>query len=193
LSACKQPAYLYKQRPIMNFDETTFSYAVSELSVGVLKVEMMGALNEDAYLNDVIDEVLQMTGSHQSVVLDLSRITSINSCGVRSWLLFIEKIQMIMKCKLGILSNIFVEQANTVSNMIGKPALPIFAFEAPYYCPKCDLQVTKVLESSKIKKEQGQFKAPVFPCPKCNDAGLRLFRGRIFFFFEASQGIGSYE
>ena len=125
-----------------------------------------GWVNEDVSLSTVIPMLSDIGTS--VVAFDLSKVTLINSCGVREWLLFIQRMQTKFQCLFTFLNEAIVEQANMIPNMLGKAGTAVMAFEAPYYCAKCETRQLEVLKPKDINLDQGTFEAPSFSCKKCS-------------------------
>ncbi|MGZ3688323.1 MAG: hypothetical protein ACXWPM_09375 [Bdellovibrionota bacterium] len=99
---------------------------------------------------------------------DLGGITRINSCGVREWLLLLEKLGADRKLVIETVSLILIEQANMIPNLLGKKGTPVLSFQAPYRCNSCNKEVTTLLRPEHVRKPDGSFAAPEMKCPTCS-------------------------
>src|SRR3990167_463021 len=133
-----------------------------------------GRIDEDVDLGVVL-EYFETTGKRAGGVrLDMGQLREINSCGVRSWILFIEKLQTMKPCEFAMANEVFMDQVNMVQNMLGRPRLPVRAFEAPYFCAKCNKRTLRIVRPADIVRDpDGSFRAPGVRCEVC--AGSMAF------------------
>jgi anti-anti-sigma regulatory factor len=98
----------------------------------------------------IIDEDNTLAGSlkkidGRTVVIDLSGVERINSCGVRDWVNWLNDLDargksvVLVKC-----SPCIVNQINLVNNFVGRGMVK--SFFAPYFCPTCDVEQQKLLQ-----------------------------------------------
>lgn len=98
---------------------------------GWVQVALAGAITESAQLNGLIG----LTGDGP-VRVDLSMVEQINSCGVREWLHFVQRIDArnapieLVRCP-----PTFVRQLNMISNFAG--GAEVRSVLLPYWCPAC--------------------------------------------------------
>lgn len=101
-------------------------------------------------VSGVVDEDNTLAGSlkkidGRTVIVDLSEVTRINSCGVRDWVNWLNdlgargKRVIFVRC-----SPCIVNQINLVNNFVGGGMVK--SFFAPYYCPRCDLEQMELLQ-----------------------------------------------
>ena len=121
-----------------------------------LFVEFSGCIDEDSNF----DKILAIK---QSVyIFDFDKVTMINSCGIREWITFVEKLPSDALLEYHNCRQIIIEQINMVQGFIRKGA-KIVSFYAPYFCEQCD-------NEHKIKVETNALssgKAPSIQCPNC--------------------------
>src|SRR5690606_24148577 len=86
----------------------------------------------------------------------------INSCGIREWIQFLEKIPEKCTVVYNNCPQIIIEQINMVHGFFRKGAV-IGSFYAPYFCESCDKEEKVHLKSEQVKSK----KAPVIKCSKC--------------------------
>lgn len=98
----------------------------------------------------IIDEDNTLAGSlkkidGRTVVIDLSGVERINSCGVRDWVNWLNDLDargksvVLVRC-----SPCIVNQINLVNNFVGRGMVK--SFFAPYFCPTCDIEQQKLLQ-----------------------------------------------
>jgi len=123
-------------------------------------VKLAGVIDEDNDLADVGDQVRNGTA-----VIDLSEIERINSCGVRDWVNWLNKIEsrgsrvVLVECSPAI-----VAQINLVNNFTGTGVVK--SFFAPYFCPTCDREKVLLLETSELGTTPTN--APTCRCDECD-------------------------
>lgn len=123
-----------------------------------LNVELIGAIDEDADFKELI-------GLEQKTInFDFDKVSMINSCGIREWIKFLEKIPEKTHIVYNSCPQIIIEQINMVHGFFRKGA-SINSFYAPYYCEKCGKESKVHLKSEQVKNR----KAPKMECPKCGD------------------------
>ncbi len=123
-----------------------------------LNVELIGAIDEDADFQELI-------GLEQKTInFDFDKVTMINSCGIREWIKFLEKIPEKTHIIYNSCPQIIIEQINMVHGFFRKGA-SINSFYAPYYCEKCEKENKVHLKSEQVKNR----KAPKMECPKCGE------------------------
>lgn len=122
-----------------------------------LNVELIGAIDEDA-------DFKELTGLEQkTMAFDFDKVTMINSCGIREWIKFIEKIPAKSRIVYKNCPQIIIEQINMVHGFFRQGAT-IESFYAPYYCEKCGKEAKIHLKSDQVKNR----KAPPAECPHCH-------------------------
>jgi hypothetical protein len=93
--------------------------------------------------------------------MDLGGVTRINSCGVREWINFIERLKpgrlVFERCSVP-----FVNQLNLISNFSG--GARIASVYTPYFCDTCDEERTHL-----VNLEQGVNQIEeTRSCPVCS-------------------------
>lgn len=123
-----------------------------------LNVELIGSIDEDADFKELI-------GLEQKTIsFDFDKVSMINSCGIREWIKFIEKIPESTHIVYNNCPQIIIEQINMVHGFFRKGA-SINSFYAPYFCEKCDKENKVHLKAEQVKNR----KAPKMECPKCGE------------------------
>jgi hypothetical protein len=93
-----------------------------------------------------------------SYVINLSGLRSINSLGIREWSQFINDLSRSASVTLEDCSVIFIDQANIVPTILGSAR--VSSFFAPYFCPKCHLELSCKLLISTHRKRLSEKRAP---------------------------------
>jgi ABC-type transporter Mla MlaB component len=128
-----------------------------------------GNLNEDVSLVDVSKYLFKAKDSFKLLVLNLEKLTYMNSKGLSLWTTFIQHIQPKFDLMYDTLSETFVDRVTAMPQMIGTEGTRVYQFEAPYHCKKCNTTVTQLIEVAKIKPMNSKkIAAPSFNCGTCN-------------------------
>lgn len=139
---------------------------------GTALMRPVGFINEDVNFGAIIQEVVELlrlapdADGKNCVNFDLSGVDRINSCGVREWLLFLQKLQTSMRIRFGHVNELFVEQANMIPDILGAKGTGVDCVEVPYYCEACDCRVSRYLPIDEIRSVRESGVPPV-PCEKC--------------------------
>lgn len=156
------------------FETPHFKLHYSDLENGVL-LKLTGQIDEDVNFGAILGEVHEMAsmgapeGGLPRVFFDLQKVERINSCGVREWLLFLEKLQLKFKVEFRVASEAFIEQANIVPGILGPNGTPVHQIEIPYFCASCDERTRQLVPVASVKRTDG-FTAPESKCAKCGSA-----------------------
>ncbi len=110
-----------------------------------LIVELYGNIDEDSNFETLTKLDVKI------ITFDFDGIKMINSCGVRDWIQFIEKIPADTKIIYKKCPQIVIEQINMVHGFIRKGA-KIDSFYAPYYSEDKDEVIKVLLKSEDVKK-----------------------------------------
>ena len=133
--------------------------------VSFLKIS--GTLDED---NTLASSLKKIEG--RTVVIDLSGVERINSCGVRDWVNWLNDLEatgrqvVLVRC-----SPCIVTQINLVHNFTGKGIVK--SFFAPYYCGRCDKEQQKLLQVEQFTGA-AQPIAPTFRAEGCQNVPCEL-------------------
>jgi hypothetical protein len=138
-----------------------------EVTEKVTTLRPVGTINEDVNFGSV-SKFLGELPSLSTLQVDLSQVININSCGVREWLLFMERTQPRLPVQFSMVNETFIEQASVVPNLLGKAGTRIAAFEIPYFCASCNERTIKVFETKDINLVNNEFSAPEVKCEKCS-------------------------
>jgi hypothetical protein len=108
------------------------------------------------------------------IVIDGSKMTYINSIGVKNWILWTVRIPAKSPFLLEKLPLVMINQASTVKGFLPRHA-SIESFFAPYVCPDCNTEKVLLLTRGKdyqyaspgVKR---MVNLPKVECPKCKAA-----------------------
>jgi hypothetical protein len=134
---------------------------------GKLEVGVFGTVDEDANFSGLLKRISSAQPAANWLRFDLSGIQRINSCGVREWILFMERLGNAFELRYHSINELFAEQASIVSGMFGKGKIVVETFQAPYACQQCDRTVLKILTPKEVLKSDGDIVAPDFVCETC--------------------------
>jgi DNA-directed RNA polymerase subunit RPC12/RpoP len=121
-----------------------------------LLVHLSGTIDEDADFKP-LDGLTQ-----PQISFDFNDITLLNSCGIREWIGFIQKLPENTYLQYQRCPQIIIEQINMVHGFF-KTGSQIESFYAPYFCAHCDKESKILLTTDKVKNN----KAPAATCPHC--------------------------
>ena len=129
---------------------------------GVSTLTLVGVVDED---NELVGLESKLAGG--PLVLDLSEIDRINSCGVRDWVNWLGRIEkngarpVFVSCSPAI-----VAQINLVNNFTAGGIIK--SFYAPYYCPRCEKEKLLRLETRDLLTLAPITTAPTCRCDECD-------------------------
>ncbi|MCC7442499.1 MAG: hypothetical protein IT285_12755 [Bdellovibrionales bacterium] len=124
-----------------------------------LVLRPIGAIDEDVNFTGLLSAALGF-GPISWVRFDLGGVASINSCGVREWLLFLEKARTKLRVEFENVSVVMAEQASIVPNLLGPRGSVVHSFQIPYYCSKCDQATVRSVATEDFKKNPARFLKP---------------------------------
>lgn len=140
----------------------TFTVEYQEFT---LNCKISGNIDEQMEFDSFLALVEKSTCT-QLVNLDLGGITSINSVGIRSWFLFLEKLGGMKKYQFSAISELFILLSNDLKNLLGKTGAPILSFATQYLCPKCGITLEKFTKIADVAKGD-KISFPVEKCEQC--------------------------
>src|ERR1700689_2326410 len=110
---------------------STFKSAVTSQG-DVLALAFEGPIDEDVQFPAV-------DGAAKTLKINLAKISSINSVGIREWLDWIKPLAEKMAIVLENCPKSMVLQFNMVEGFL-PPKATVTSFFVPYFCDKCDLE-----------------------------------------------------
>jgi DNA-directed RNA polymerase subunit RPC12/RpoP len=136
---------------------------VKQLIENNLHIHLSGIIDEDA-------DFTPISGLDQpKISFDFKEITLLNSCGIREWISFINKIPDASRIHYTNCPQIIIEQINMVHGFF-KTGSTIESFYGPYYCSSCDKESKILLKKTDIKNQ----KAPSQTCPHCQAPNMEF-------------------
>lgn len=94
----------------------------------VVTLSFEGSVDEDAVFSNI-----EVNGGSQTVILDLDKIGSINSCGIREWIKWIKTVPTSASIVYKNCPKVIVDQINMVAGFLPDNAT-VESFYVPYYC-----------------------------------------------------------
>lgn len=125
------------------------------------RLTLKGIIDEQADFKKAFSDLKPL------IFIDLAGIDLINSCGVREWVQAVQRFPKNATVQYENCAPRIVEQINYVANFLG-PGV-VHSFFAPYFCPKCKKETTKLLTVKDLAK-LNPLKAPTEKCPTCKGA-----------------------
>ena len=145
------------------------------INKGGFEVELEGTLDESA-------ELPAVPAKYTAVTIDLKKLKSINSEGVRLWVLWMSKEIAPRKPKIYNCPRCFIEAYNIIGNFLKWPE-SIISFEVPYHCEGCNNVDYKIFERPPIKFIRDI--PTTMACNKCRKvATIDVIENRYFRFLE---------
>ncbi len=127
-------------------------------------VRPQGTFDEDINFQSILDLIARQSLTLQFVEFDLGHISHMNSCGVREWLIFLERIPPALAVFYVNVCERIVEQANMIPNMFGK-GHQVLSFQAPYFCKACAKTEVVLLLPQEVQFAGDEA---LVPKPKCS-------------------------
>lgn len=145
-----------------------FRLEVEEQGDRVL-IRPVGVVDEEINFTPILDAAEGKGTTKPAIIrFDMGHVTRINSCGVREWIIMIDRVSSQMKCEFENANELFIEQANMVPGMFGRKGSVLHTFQAPYHCVNCNSDVVLTLEPKQVKIVDGQPVAPESKCSRCS-------------------------
>ena len=119
------------------------------------------------------------------VDFDASRVQYVNSHGSRLWCNFLASLEAVTNLTFSRCSIAFTTQAAMLPEFIGRGR--IVSFHAPYRCEQCDIDDMRLVQTSAMVVEEGEYVVPRFRCAGCD--GYMVFDevpARYFAFVEGA-------
>jgi anti-anti-sigma regulatory factor len=134
---------------------------------GSLILKFQGQITEDTQLGQLMTVLTPHLSGLKGLLLDVSAIERINSCGIREWLLFLEKLGTMIPFAFLSVSELFIEQAAVIPQLLGKAGTHVLSFQAPFFCPSCNTRSVRSLSPKQILTEDAEYRTPTMLCEKC--------------------------
>ena len=127
-----------------------FKCEVKNISDSVCEIVLVGHFDEDSHIPEDIpfDSITDLS-------INLGRMESINSRGIKTWILFIDELNKYpaLNVKLENCPRIFVDQINLVDGMLSEK-VKVNSLLIPIFCNKCEesFDVFQEVESLNAEK-----------------------------------------
>lgn len=139
-----------------------FHFDVVE-SGGRCHINLIGMIDENTNLNNL----LKYKG--QTLVFNFKKVTSINSCGIRTWVNFIKELgtsnMEFTECPPGI-----VRQMNMVPSFLG--SAKVTSVYVPYVCDSCEHELDQLVQIQDYKS--GKPIEETIKCEKCSSEEMEI-------------------
>jgi predicted RNA-binding Zn-ribbon protein involved in translation (DUF1610 family) len=99
-------------------------------------------------------------------VINLRRVSFINSVGVREWILLLKTLgARKVAVQLEACSEAMVHQMNMIAEARGDAE--VLSFHAPYECDRCGYQGSMCIGVAEHRDGLARSQPPALPCPEC--------------------------
>lgn len=141
----------------------------------MVTIRPMGVIDEDSQLPLILQTLQQMKPLLKSIRFDLAHVRRMNSCGIREWILLMERIGTLAPVSFENLSEVFIEQANMLPGVFGKNggrqgAPVVHSLQIPYHCRSCSKDFSYRFQVEELPRRNGRHGAPARSCPDCSGA-----------------------
>lgn len=128
----------------------------------------VGVLDEDVNFSIVLELLGKLPPETKILQLDTGHIARMNSCGIREWLLFMERIPASLQVRFVNVGQLFMAQGSMIPGIFGRPGAKIVSFHVPFQCHACGHEFTAVFDRSAARLENDRHVLPPQPCPSCS-------------------------
>lgn len=147
-------------------------------------VHVEGAINEDTIFKEIDP------GSAKVVILDLDKVASLNSMGLRNWLNWVKKIRAKAQIVFRSCPRTVVDQMNILNGFLPMGAL-VESFYIPFYCDSCGrednflaVRGRDYMEAT-VDAREGMTVPAQRPCPVCQqDMSMDVLPAKYFSFLK---------
>lgn len=143
--------------------ESHVEYTITQHDAQSCSVRLSGTINEDAELT--LQSIRNDLGSFRQVLFNFARVKTINSLGVRAWVMFVRSIEGGRAIWFDECTPDVIMQINMIPSFQGTAR--VRSFYTNYVCPKCNSNNTFLIDASKLSAKA----LPASPaCPSCRTA-----------------------
>ena len=143
--------------------DSSLTWTAERMANGIVRVAMKGEIDENTDLTELAKTL------KRQVELDMELVRRVNSAGVREWVNFMREVAHLDAISLSRCSFAIVDQLNMIFNFRGSATVD--TFYAPYFCKRCDREVSVLLSVRKDFMQRESLSPPDRDCPRC---GSRL-------------------
>jgi hypothetical protein len=141
-----------------------------EQVAGKVVVRLMGIIDEDVNFSVLLRFAQELPKKKVRLVLDLDGVSRINSCGVREWLLFIERLAAIIEFQFDNVCELFIEQSSMMPKVLGTAKTLVISFKAPFWCKHCQENRVVLMTPDEVKfTEDGSAQVTAAKCEHCKN------------------------
>lgn len=140
--------------------EQLLEYVVTQHDAQSCSVKLSGLINEDAELT--LQAIASEINPFKKVLFNFSGVKTINSLGVRAWVMFVRLIEERREIWFDECTPDVIMQINMIPSFQGKAK--VRSFFTNYVCTKCNANHTFLIDASKLAPKA----LPTAPaCPNC--------------------------
>lgn len=143
-----------------------------QITSGRLEIELATSPDEHHLtLSGQVDEQTQLVDLagrlDHKVVLDLERVSFVNSVGIREWIRMLRVLdEHDLEVRMVRCSEAMIHQMNMIVEAKGRAGVD--SFFAPYLCAECGYEGSMCLEVADHAETLARLEAPEVSCPECN-------------------------
>lgn len=154
-----------------------FSMNSSQPEAGVLRIEITGQLDEDAIFEE------QSLGAADKIVIDLEKVKSINSCGIREWIKWIRSAKTDVPIELFNCPKVVVDQINMVAGFLPDNGV-VRSFYVPFFCEDSGTEKMVLFEKDKQFDDTGLKSIEVVKDDEGNEMEMDVIEAKYFKFLK---------
>jgi len=126
------------------------------------QVSFDGQIDERSKLVEFVGKF----SSGQVVIINLEKVSFINSVGVREWIRMLRKLEELgVKVLLSECSEAMIHQVNMIVEAKGDAE--VSSFYAPYQCDTCGFESSMCIDVGPNEEMLRRMEAPQKKCPEC--------------------------
>ena len=160
-----------------------------QITTGRLQVDLTTTADEhELVLGGQVDERTQLVEFvhklDRKVVLDLERVSFINSVGIREWIRMLRALEERgLDVRMKRCSEAMIHQMNMIVEAKGSAVVD--SFFAPYLCAECGYEGSMCLDVTAHAADLRETRAPIQTCPECSgQMEFNEIPGRYLLFLE---------
>ncbi len=127
------------------------------------QVNFIGSINEDSEV--VFSPYIKSLG--KKLIFNFSQVSSVNSCGVRSWINFLREVNPGREIIFDECTPEIINQINMIPNFKG--GAKIRSLYADYTCEACEFQKQQLFTMGQNMPSSPSDEIPPIVCDKCGE------------------------
>jgi len=135
-------------------------YTLKTTDSKTVDVVLAGILNEDSEI--ALQGLVIALQGFENIIFDFNGLATINSLGVRAWVLFLRQVETHRTLVFKACSAQVIHQVNMIPNFLGKAHIE--SFWVNYICESCDKIEKKLIQTSSLPAKTAPTPPP---CPSC--------------------------